>query len=94
MGVAEATGGAPRSLAHYQATIPMKMAVVLWSRARGLAQIRRRLNNSSHNLRLERQGGFSGGAGINQLDRMDALGFASVWEEEQSRLGKSTVPFR
>ena len=58
------------------------------------AQIRRRLNNPRDNLRLERQGGLPGGAGINQLDRMDALGLASVLEEEQSRLGESTVPFR
>ena len=45
-------------------------------------------------LWLERQGGFSGRTGVNQLERMDALGLAAVLEENQSRLGKGAVAFR
>jgi hypothetical protein len=45
-------------------------------------------------LWLERQCGFSAGAGVNQLDLMDTLGPAPVLEEDQSCLGKAAVAYR
>ena len=62
----------------------------------GITQPARSGENSqpSSPLWLERQGGFSGGTGVNQLDRMDALGLAPVLEENQSCLGKGAVAFR
>ena len=45
-------------------------------------------------LSLERESGFSGGAGVSQLDRMDVLDLAAVFEENQSCLGKRAVSLR
>lgn len=44
-------------------------------------------------LRLERDGSFSGGAGVNQFKRFDVLGIAPVFEEQQSGLGQGAVAF-
>lgn len=64
------------------------------SRGRQTPGVTRETKTPGVLLRLERQGGFAGGTGVDQLDRVQFLGLAVVLEKNQAGFGKRAIAFR